>query len=362
MKKCFIKILELCLWCVILVFMFDSSVYAKTNADSVYSIETSEEMNAYAERIVIAHLYALYGEYPAPAKYQMGQAFTVVNVVTEEFFYFYPIICNDEIVLLLQVSQDINTKELSSALCKSFSDEIDKLLEQNFGRTYWLITDGNHVQAYDGEKLVDLFRMTEENDDVDLSNRFAASKIKGQVTVISKENIINENANVIADNIARSSDGPAAYKTINVVGIKQSSENWCWAATCAALINYYKGVGISDATVAQYVFPTNPDQQAKWENMQKAYLHWGLTPSQTSMISFSNVKSYIDINKPMHLGLIGHSVGLIGYEDWRGPDCYDKILILMEPDTGGRVSVTLKSNGDFSYNGYSNSWIYTRIF
>ena len=42
---------------------------------------------------------------------------------------------------------------------------------------------------------------------------------------------------------------------------------------------------------------------------------WGLYPSLTGMIRFAEVKSGINSYKPMYLGLKGHLVGLIGYED-----------------------------------------------
>lgn len=68
----------------------------------------------------------------------------------------------------------------------------------------------------------------------------------------------------------------------------------------------------------------------------------------------------------MHLGLKGHSVALIGYEDWVGSygGSNDRILILLEPNGGIHKSVTLNSSGNFYYSlgGGSDSWKYTRIF
>ena len=73
-----------------------------------------------------------------------------------------------------------------------------------------------------------------------------------------------------------------------------------------------------------------------------------------------------DINNynPMHLGLVKHSVGLIGYEDWTGVlGEGQKILILLEPNGGVHKSVTLKSNGNFNYylTG-DDTWLKTRRF
>ena len=103
-----------------------------------------------------------------------------------------------------------------------------------------------------------------------------------------------------------------------------------------------------------------------WSGIKKAYNHWGLYPSQTGVISFANVKSIINANKPMHLGLKGHSVGLIGYEDWVGSvgGSNSRILILLEPNGGVHKSVELNSSGNFTYRlgGGANAWKYTRKF
>lgn len=72
----------------------------------------------------------------------------------------------------------------------------------------------------------------------------------------------------------------------------------------------------------------------------------------------------------MHLGIIysnfGHSVALIGYEDWIGVagSLSDKIIILLEPNDGRHKTVKLNSSGNFSYSlgGGSYTWQLTREF
>lgn len=64
-------------------------------------------------------------------------------------------------------------------------------------------------------------------------------------------------------------------------------------------------------------------------------------------------------------GNLGHSVGLIGYEDWIGvPSAGDRIIIILEPNGGVRKSITLNSSGNFSYSlaGDSYSWSRTITF
>ena len=142
---------------------------------------------------------------------------------------------------------------------------------------------------------------------------------------------------------------------MSVNGVSQSG-NTCWAATCAAIINYYRGYSLSDIDVVRYIFGSNWNQGGSWSNMQDAYNHWDLSASQTGAISFSSVKDNINDGDPMHIRLTsggsGHSVGLIGYEEWVGSHGggNERILILLEPNGGVHRSVTLNSSGNFNYN------------
>lgn len=167
----------------------------------------------------------------------------------------------------------------------------------------------------------------------------------------------------------RAIDGPTSYRTLSVNGVSQSG-NTCWAATCAAIINYYRGYSLSDIDVARYIFGSNWNQGGSWSNMQDAYNHWDLFASQTGVISFSSVKDNINAGDPMHIRLTsggsGHSVGLNGYEDWVGSHGggNERILILLEPNGGVHRSVTLNSSGNFNYNlgGGTFSWSKTIEF
>ena len=68
--------------------------------------------------------------------------------------------------------------------------------------------------------------------------------------------------------LARGTIGTSSYKAIEVRGVYQGNHPWCWAATCAALTNNYKGTSLTAATVANYVFPANPEQGGSWNDIK----------------------------------------------------------------------------------------------
>ncbi len=254
-------------------------------------------------------------------------------------------------------------------LSVSFARELGDILDSNMMRGFVLLTDGVHLQAFDGKKSVEFFKLYDDENEVgELSSDFTLS-LSSLSKVSSQSDLKTE---LRANDVFYSSpyptavDGPRSYKTVRVKGVSQGNHPWCWAATCAAMINHLKGKSLSAANVANYVFSNNPEQGETWSGIEKAYNHWGLYPSQTGVISFANVKSAITANKPMHLGLKGHSVGLIGYEDWVGSvgGSNSRILILIEPNGCVHRSVELNSSGNFTYRlgGGANAWKYTRKF
>lgn len=337
---------------VVMVFSMSSSVFATEtpSANQISSFEVDPTITAYAENVLPSHIHALgYG-----TDYYLGTPFTVTDVSTKTLTYFYPVIVNNSLALLLQVNKDASG-ELSSSLSESFAGALDGLLSSAEGNVYQLSTDGNHLMANSDSDFMLLYTIYEEADAVEM---FSTSQDlpKGNL-VLSRDDLFNMSDSGMA--VEYRPDGPNSYKTLDVAGVSQGSKPWCWAATCAAMINFYKNEGLSASDVANYIFPDNPDQGGTWDNMKKAYNHWGLYPTQKSKISFSSIISTIDGNDPMHLGLVGHSVGLIGYEDWDSQD----ILIILEPNGGIHKSVTLKSNGNFNYYLSGNdAWRYTRMF
>lgn len=340
------------------------SVYAK-DLNKIQSVSTPNNVVEYAKEVIEQHYYSVKQDVTGfgfqntdLTSYKLGNSFTVYNTSNHTILYEFVLLSNSEIVGLLEVYDD--GEELLSSLSKSFGEELYTLLKENTGMTYKLVTDSNNVFAVsDTNKIIWLYSIIPNNNNLTINYNDIYTNCDN--FVLSDLNTMQTNALNLYSPIMPLGDvnTPLSYKTVEVKGVTQGSKPWCWAATCAALINYYKGKSLTASTVANYVYPSNPDQGATWTEIKKAYNHWGLSPSQTGKITFSKIKTNINNNKPMHLGLTGHSVGLIGYEDWEDRD----MLILLEPNGGVKKSVQLKSNGNFNYSLTGNdSWIYTRTF
>jgi len=341
------------------------SFAAESCMNRICGLEQSEEEISYARSVFSRHLNILIsvGELDGNAdEYSLGHPFSLFNVKDDTCSSCFPILEQDGFVAILEVYEDGG--ELNASAAVSFSKELEAVFaEEDFG-DFVLLTDGIQVQAYNGRGFLEIYELYETGEEsLNLAEKYGY--LVSDCPNVQELNELKQAYAMQSRLVLGAVDRPTEYKTLNVAGVSQSG-NTCWAATCAALINYYKGQGLNDVTVATYVYGSNWNQGGSWTQIKKAYNHWGLYPTQTSVIAFSKVKSNINSGKPMHLGLNGHSVGLIGYEDWSGSasGITDRILILLEPNGGVHRSVTLNASGNFTYalGGGSNAWLKTREF
>ncbi|MFM1552197.1 papain-like cysteine protease family protein [Helcococcus ovis] len=376
------KILSLILIFSIIFFNISiGKVIAIENDDNKSYIITENieyDIKKYAESIFQKHLIALIDAQEIKGNvsdYILGTPFKIYNVIKNTNSTCFPIIRNSKIVLILEVYGD--KFNYLSSLSKSFSENLEILLKnmQLKSKEFILLTDGINLKAYDGENNIKLYEIYEnehnekflsKNDSVDLKNKNKLSltdltkKMNTHNVGINNISMFNYNPRDIS---LFSSISPYEGKTLNVKGVDQGNHPWCWAATTAAMINYYKNYSLTAKRIAEYVFPNNPEQGGNWANMKKAYNHWGLYPTHKGVIGFNTVAWNIDRNKPMHIRLKGHSVGLIGYQRWIPNYGGDRVLILLEPNGGVKKSVTLKNNNFYySLGGGSNAWVYTIEF
>lgn len=343
----------------------------KKEPSSIVSVECEDALYSYSSSVFSSHLHALLdaGELSGTVSdYTLGQSFSVFNIKDQASSTCFPVLYGGEFVAVLEVVK-LDGEYLSS-LSASFAHELSDFFSTNQMNRFALISDGIRLLAYDGVETVEIFQLYQDNDvfaRLDLSNAsYLFSESKATLSATYEELITPS----VEQSGLRGPEQPKSYKTLNVAGVSQGNHPWCWAATCAALINYYKGYNLTASNVANYVFPNNPEQAGNFSNMQTAYNHWGLYPSESSgAASFSTVKTNINQNKPLHIrltgGSTGHSVGLIGYEDWVGvPGVNARIIIILEPNGGVRRSLTLNSSGNFSYSlgGASYSWSKTITF
>ena len=375
MKKliCFILVLSM-----IICFSYTANANTLISGvigGNILSYAVSDEIVDFAESEIHAHLNSFLRDgLMAGTKYDyaLGEAFTVHNAAINSYNFCFPVIKAREIIGILEVSRVDN--ELISIFSTSFSTEITNLLVTNRNKSYILLTDGICLQAFDGvlcKTIYTLYEIDAEpvNLSSTISNDFIYPTVSVSYTRIStaKYAIIS-----VSDYVTLVNDGPLSYKTLNIAAVPQNGPT-CWAATCAAIINYYKGTSLTCLSVAQYIYPDDPQHGGTWTDIRNAYNHWGLSPTKTDgKISFTNVKTNIKLGNPLNLLIRGtnsegnsrgHSVALIGYEDYSNTTG-KKIIFILEPNGGVRKSITLNSSGNFTYvlGGTNFSWSKTITF
>lgn len=367
MKKFFAFILSLAL----ILTLSLPSFAANNEPSKIVSLERDPAIFSYASNALPKHLHSLLdvGEFSGSiGDYTLGQSFSIFNTEEHTDSTCFPVLYKGEFVAILEISK--GASEYQSSMSVSFAKELTAFLSTNQMHHFVLITDGVHLQAYDGIRSIEIFQLYPDGSVFTPSNLEYVSSL----LTLSPPETTSTYADLISPSslpaTTRGPVQPKEYKTVNVTGVSQGSHPWCWAATCAALINYYKGENLTAETVAKYVFPDDPEQGGNFSDMKKAYNHWSLYPTESSgTVSFATVKSNINDDKPMHIRLTssagGHSAGLIGYEDWTGvPGEGARILILLEPNGGVHKSVTLNSSGNFNYSlgSHSLSWSKTITF
>lgn len=377
MKK---KILSLTA-AILLFVMLTTSVFAASDAfTGIRSLKVNNDLTEYAFDIFPKHLHALLKTGALSGdmeEYGIGDPFTVFNVKEDTNSDCFPVLKNGNIVAILEVVDD--NGEYNSSMSVSFAEELKDLLTDRTLNDFVLLTDGVNLQAFDGKRTVDVFKLFEdgsepgvlaEDFDLPFSSLSKTSEIYDLTTDLNLESYKTADASLLSRPVPELIDS----RILNVRGVIQEGYT-CWAATCAAIINYYNRDYLTAKDVARYVKGDGWNESGYWSEMKRAYNHWGLRPAQTGVIGFGRVKSNINHGDPMHLGLNyrdgagkdhGHSLGLIGYEVWDDPYYYeyDRVLILLEPNTGRERSVTLNSDGNFRYrlSGGMYEWVYTREF
>ena len=329
---------------------------------SIVTLTADLDTKTYANNIFIQHLSALLESRQIReniGEYYLCEPISIFNTVNNTYSFCFPVKSHGEIKFILDVTKVEN--EFVSSLSTSFSKQLQLFLESERSGEFILLTDGWSVSAFNGIEKIDLLSFPQEKINKSKMTFF----INHYQPLLKRFTLKQLDLNTFI--AARAPVNIKSQKILNVKGVSQGKNPWCWAATCAAIINYEYGYSLNASNVANYVYPKNPGRPGGLTEIKKAYNHWGLYPKQTDTIPFNTVKYHINRNSPLHLRLVGngrHSIALIGYQEWDQNFGNSKILVLLEPNGGIRKSVTLNSNGNFSYTlgGDRLSWQFTLEF
>lgn len=310
-----------------------------------------------------------YGFSSSEVKYfKLGPAFTCYyyngSSLKAEKGYCYPVLYGNKIRGIFSLTKNPNG-ELTSTLTKSFSEKLSNLNKDNF----IIVNFKNNIFAVSKNNYVLLEKTTDKSNlSFNTLSSSELSKINSLIVNQSalKEDITKPISSTSNINFSSKITASASSKTLSVPIVLQEDHPWCWAATCAALINYDKNLSITKEAVVRYIFGSLVEEGGSDSDIMNVYKHWGLSPKEyTSPLSYTQTVSYINNNDPLNTLMYydegysdeeGHSMSLIGYSNSRtGYKTYKMI----DPNMDYYVSVTATTSGsDIYYNldGYDFYW------
>lgn len=300
--------------------------------------------------------------------FKLGHAFTFYyyndSSLKAEKGYSYPVLYGNKIRGIFSLVKNSNG-EFTSTLTKSFSEKLSKLNQDNF----IIVNANNNIFAVSKNNSILLEKSTNKSNSN--FNKLTSTQLSKINSLIKSQNTLKEDITKpipSTNNINFSSKitAVALSKTLPVPIVLQEDHPWCWAATCAALINYDKNLSITKEDVVNYIFGSLVEEGGSDSDIMNVYTHWGLSPKEyTSPLSYNQTVSYINNNDPLNTLMYydegasdaeGHSMSLIGYSSTRtGYKTYKMI----DPNMNYYVSVNATTSGSniyYSLDGYDFYW------
>lgn len=324
------------------------------------------------------------------SEFILGHPFSVYEYdgdnLKDNQIYYFPVVSNNKIKAVLGVAY-VNG-EYHSTLQKAFAEELEKLIT-NKNSTFRIVNNEDKLKAISSSEEIVISK--HNSNGIEIRKRIIHNEKSIKNDKISNDEVIldendlkspienNKTSNdevILDEDDLKSSvkqpkmagyipDGPYEYNSIPMKIVTQGNYNWCWAATCAGIINYLKGENLSAKDVVTYVYGSAVNEGGSWNEMKKAYNHWGLTPYQTDTMPYWQVKNNIDAMQPIHLGLnqgqYRHSVTLKGYEKYRDGN---NLYILIDPNYSHVVTMDIKDDRNSMYyvlDGKLYFWNYSRL-
>ncbi|MBZ9637435.1 papain-like cysteine protease family protein [Clostridium sp. FP1] len=260
----------------------------------------------------------------------------------------------------------------SATLEKGFANQLENLKENSQYSRFRILATENSVYAVNSENSVKLSK-DDYSEDFELSSselkKINKSIIeKKSITDMEKTSIIckdstKENIKKNSSDVIVKSPSVPENKYLDVSIVRQSGDT-CWAATCAAIINYKTRTSLSDIDVAKYVYGTNWNKGGGIKEELKAYNHWGLYPTYYSnSISYSKAVEQLQAGSPIDCGFYayknivqnyGHAMTCRGFVEYENGSKY---FSLIDPNKSSYVSVTAYDNtNDVTYILNGKTW------
>lgn len=301
--------------------------------------------------------------------YTLGTAFNIYNFandyITDSGIYYFPVLYKGKIKATLAVTKS-KDGSLSSTFSKGFASKLEDTLESNANKQFRLINIDGEIRAVNDKDAIlvakDIYKDTAAEVKTETINK---------INYLAKNNI-SKKYNEVINNITPldmtpmvvdPGSGLTGSQYLSVPIVYQCGYPWCWAATCASIINYKKGAGLYADDVVKYIYGSVVYTASGTSKQDiQAYNHWGLYPCDYCYNeTWSDAKYVLNSNNPIHSlwypisSNNGHSMTVRGYEAYSDGSIF---YLLIDPNVG-YVSVTAHTySGDcvYSMNGTNYYW------
>lgn len=259
---------------------------------------------------------------------KIGDYFSIYNAEDEDLFFVYPIYVNSICKYIAEVSED-GTPTVTNNI-----DIIKKIKLLDSGQYVVYIDNGLlYAESYLGKEFISQVYLSEQNEIKDfVTDTFYEKKqfldlnysfenlryvdINSEEYIYTIENKQNNNSRSVVGGIE---DSLITYKCNITNFVSQGNYGLCWSAASATIINYKTGSNFN----AQYLadkYHIDYDAGANAVQIQSCLNGSGLSyNASASKISWSQIKSNINADKPFVIGLvqsgagIGHALTGYGY-------------------------------------------------
>ncbi len=321
--------------------------------------------------------------------YTLGDSYTIFNVqhdgiIDDSEKYNYPVIVNNDIVLILSVMKDNNNK-WSASIAKNEAEYLDELAETSNDSVILYSYDGVLYAETKDEQEAIMSISSQYTSQGDYHNSFINISYDEKKATFINDNsdieevdpytdlIIDDSNRLKVENIYGYTPGflidtsYAKQLAFSSYAVTQNGYNLCWSACAATAINYRAGyIKYTAEDLATYL-NIGYMSGGTLDNTKTALNTYGSQTysKSTSTIPFSTIVSNIGTSKkPIVVGALtsnlsmGHMVLIVGYST------SNNTVQFYNPGTGlGGSSTTYLVipsvslvSFDFSYSGYTFTW------
>lgn len=282
--------------------------------------------------------------------------------------YHFPVISNNNVIAIYTIG-NFSKDEYSATFSKSFADNLNSLLKTNKTNTIKIISVDNDIYALSNDKNILLSTdktksKSSTNDDVNKAKSILQSKKNNnEKTVDIKKQSENFKIKSKSNDViyGYDPDAPIDYLALPVKIVLQGDKPWCAGASCAAILNYKKGLNLSAADVISNIYGwADPNKGLNLTQIQQVYKNYGYNIYTKNPLSYEETKSALKSNWPINTLMVtkdnsGHSMVLKSYYLFRDGSKYYSMI---DPNYSQYVTVSAKNDGSQVYYILNNKAFY----